>query len=71
MRGDLSAQGRFVGGPDQPGPARTRAGTMAPGFGALAAPTANRGWIDLEVLGNVTHSMAGIHRGQGSFTDVV
>ena len=71
MRGDLRLQGRLVGGTDQPGPPRTPASAVASGQEALAAPALNRGWIDQEHGGDVTHAMPTIHGGQGSFTDVV
>ena len=71
MRRHLGMQGGFVGGTNQAGPPGTWPGPMRAGHGALAAPAAKRGWIDPEELGNVTHAMTVIHRGQGSFTDVV
>lgn len=71
MSGDLRGEGGLVGGTDQPDPSGTPACPIAPGLGALAAPATKRGWIDPVQLGNVNHSMTGIHRGQGSFTDVV
>jgi len=37
----------------------------------LAFPAANGGRVELEQASNVSHRMTGIHRGQGSFTDVV
>lgn len=67
----LGEQGRFVGGTNQAGASWAWARPVRPGGGALAAPAANRGGIDPEHGGNVTHAMTGIHRGQGSFTDVV
>lgn len=71
MRNDLGLQGWFVGGTYQPGPSGTRASAMASGHGALAPPAAKRGWMDPVQLADITHSMTVIHRGQGSFTDVV
>jgi hypothetical protein len=37
----------------------------------VATPAADGEWIDLVQVGDVNRSMAGIHRGQGSLTDVV
>lgn len=71
MRGDLRDQSGLVGRTDQTRPSGPGPGTMAPALEPQAAPAANRGWIDPVQLGNVNHSMAGIHRGQGSLTDVV
>lgn len=71
MGRDLRGEGGLVGRTNQPDPSRTRTCPMAPGLSSLAPPTANRGWIDPVQLGNVNHSMTVIHRGQGSFTDVV
>ena len=67
----LLAQSGRVRGPNQPGPSGTRSGPMRAPLKPLAPPTSNRGWIDPEHGGDVTHAMTGIHRGQGSFTDVV
>ena len=67
----LRGEGGLVGRTNQPDPSGTGARPMAPGLDALAPPAANRGWIDPVQLGDITHSMTGIHCGQGSFTDVV
>lgn len=71
MRGHLDAQRCLVGRTNASGPAGTGASPMRPALGALASPAPDRGWIDPEHGGDVNHSMAGIHCGQGSFTDVV
>lgn len=71
MRGDLRGERWLLGKTNAPASAGARTGPMAPGFGALAAPAPNRGWIDPEERGDINHAMTGIHRGQGSFTDVV
>lgn len=71
MGRDLDLESRFVGGTDQASTSGAGTGPMAPGVGTLAPPAANRGWIDPEVFGDINHSMTVIHRGQGSFTDVV
>lgn len=71
MSAHLRLELRLLGRSDAPGPPRARPNTPTAGQVALAPPTANRGWIDPIHGGDVSHAMTGIHRGQGSLTDVV
>lgn len=68
---DLRGEGRFIGRTNQPGSPRTWTGAMTPGLDALSLPATNRGWINPEHGGDISHTKPSIHRGQGSFTDVV
>lgn len=71
MGAHLRREGGFLGRADAPGAPGARLGTVRPGLLALATPAAKRGWIDPVHRRDVSHSMAGIHRGQGSLTDVI
>lgn len=71
LGGDLGAEPVLGVGSDQPFSPRPAPRQSRAGAGALAQPAPNRGWIIPKERGDVSHTMAGIHGGQGSFTDVV
>jgi len=73
MGGDLRPQGILLRGPDQRGPSRPGTDVTRAGLRAIAQPATNGGGGGgvLKERSDVSHGMAGIHRGQGSFTDIV
>lgn len=71
MGGDLRVQLRPLSWRQQAGAAGPGTGQPRPRAGALAQPAIDRGRIVLKERGDVSHTTAAIHCGQGSFTDIV
>lgn len=70
MGGDLGAQRVMLRGADLGRPTRARPGGHRPALAARLLPAAQRAFMDAEPVDDLSRWPPGIHRGQGSFTEI-